>query len=116
MPAIPVDMVIPIYTGGASARVDADVAPKFKAGDGVVARNLNPSGHTAARLRKIMAFSACPIPWPMAAAKPRSTFIACASVRAKCGVPAHRRGTATMSTCGTIISTLREVRENRRTW
>jgi nitrile hydratase len=46
MPAIPVDMVIPIYTGGASARVDADVAPKFKAGDGVVARNLNPSGHT----------------------------------------------------------------------
>jgi nitrile hydratase beta subunit len=29
-----------------AARVDAPVRPKFKAGDGVVARNLNPAGHT----------------------------------------------------------------------
>jgi nitrile hydratase len=28
------------------ARVDAEVAPKFRAGDNVVARNLNPAGHT----------------------------------------------------------------------
>ena len=28
------------------ARIDAPVPPKFKAGDGVVARNLNPAGHT----------------------------------------------------------------------
>lgn len=46
MPAIPADMVIPIFTGGASARVDADVAAKFKAGDTVIARNINPAGHT----------------------------------------------------------------------
>ena len=46
MPAIPADMVEPIFMGGASARVDADVAPKFKAGDSVVARNINSPGHT----------------------------------------------------------------------
>lgn len=28
------------------ARVDAEVAPKFSVGDSVVARNLNPAGHT----------------------------------------------------------------------
>jgi nitrile hydratase len=28
------------------ARVDADVAAKFKAGDGVITLNINPSGHT----------------------------------------------------------------------
>jgi nitrile hydratase beta subunit len=28
------------------ARVDAEVAPKFRVGDSVVARNLNPAGHT----------------------------------------------------------------------
>lgn len=28
------------------ARLDDDVPPKFKAGDGVVARNINPAGHT----------------------------------------------------------------------
>ncbi len=31
---------------GGSARVDDDVAPKFKPGQRVVARNLNPLGHT----------------------------------------------------------------------
>ena len=46
MPAIPADMVIPIFTGGASSRLEADVPAKFKAGDSVVARNINPSGHT----------------------------------------------------------------------
>lgn len=31
---------------GASARVDADVAPRFKAGDRIRVRNINPRGHT----------------------------------------------------------------------
>ncbi len=31
---------------GHSARVDAAVAPRFQAGDGVVARTINPTGHT----------------------------------------------------------------------
>jgi nitrile hydratase len=31
---------------GGSARVDADVAAKFRAGDRVLARNINPVGHT----------------------------------------------------------------------
>ncbi|MBT3170020.1 MAG: nitrile hydratase subunit beta [Rhodospirillaceae bacterium] len=44
--ALPADQVIPVFMGGASARIDADVAPKFKAGDAVVARNINPAGHT----------------------------------------------------------------------
>jgi nitrile hydratase beta subunit len=28
------------------ARLDVDVQPKFKSGDGVIARNINPTGHT----------------------------------------------------------------------
>jgi nitrile hydratase beta subunit len=43
---LPADQVIPIFMTGESARIDADVAPKFKAGDAVVARNINPAGHT----------------------------------------------------------------------
>jgi len=34
-----------VMTGG-SARVDADVAPRFKVGETVVARVINPAGHT----------------------------------------------------------------------
>ncbi len=45
-PALPADRVGPVLRGGASARVDQDMAPKFKAGDSVLARNINPSGHT----------------------------------------------------------------------
>ena len=44
--ALPADQVIPVFMTGASARVDADVAPKFKSGDAIIARNLNPAGHT----------------------------------------------------------------------
>lgn len=34
-----------VMTGG-SCRIDADVAPRFKVGDAVVARVINPTGHT----------------------------------------------------------------------
>jgi len=40
------EMIEPILTTGASARVDADVAPQFAVGDTVIARNLNPHSHT----------------------------------------------------------------------
>ncbi len=40
------DMVPGLVTTGASCRVDTDVAPKVKAGDQIVVRNLNPIGHT----------------------------------------------------------------------
>ena len=40
------EMIEPILTAGASARVDVDVAPQFAAGDTVIARNLNPHSHT----------------------------------------------------------------------
>jgi nitrile hydratase len=46
MPAVAADMVTTIFMGGASARVDAEIAAKFKKGDAVVARNINPAGHT----------------------------------------------------------------------
>ena len=46
MPALPADMVVPVFMGGASARIAADMAAKFKAGDGGSARNINPAGHT----------------------------------------------------------------------
>jgi len=40
------DMVAGLVSTGASARVDADVAPSFKVGDRVTGRNMNPVGHT----------------------------------------------------------------------
>ena len=46
MPVLTKDVVPVAVAGGASCRVDADVAPKFKAGDKIVTRNINPTGHT----------------------------------------------------------------------
>jgi hypothetical protein len=40
------ELVPVIVGGGASARVDADVAPRFKAGDQVLIRNIHPLTHT----------------------------------------------------------------------
>jgi nitrile hydratase len=45
------DMLTPeivpgLIAKGASTRVDADVAPRFKPGDEIITRNMNPSGHT----------------------------------------------------------------------
>lgn len=41
-----VDMVPGLVATGGSCRVDADVPPKFKIGDRVRAKNINPTGHT----------------------------------------------------------------------
>ena len=46
MPALPAEMVPGLVAGGASCRVDVEVTPKFKPGDRVTARNINPTGHT----------------------------------------------------------------------
>ncbi len=46
MPLLSKELVPLAVAGGASCRVDADVAPKFKAGDKIVTRNINPTGHT----------------------------------------------------------------------
>lgn len=46
MPLLTKELVPVAVAGGASCRVDADVAPKFKAGDKIVTRNINPTGHT----------------------------------------------------------------------
>lgn len=46
MPALPLEMVGPLLSTGASARVAEVVVPRFKAGDAVLARNMNPVGHT----------------------------------------------------------------------
>lgn len=46
MPVLTKDMVPEVVSGGASCRVDADVAARFKVGDTIVTRNLNPVGHT----------------------------------------------------------------------
>lgn len=45
-PALAADAVPRIVASGASARVDADVKPKFKEGDMVVVKNINPPTHT----------------------------------------------------------------------
>ncbi|MGD9536432.1 MAG: SH3-like domain-containing protein [Alphaproteobacteria bacterium] len=45
MPLLSKDMVPTLVANGGSTRVNASVAPKFKKGDKVLARNLNPPGH-----------------------------------------------------------------------
>ena len=46
MPALPKDMVAVAIKTGASTRAQVTTAPRFKAGDKVVARNINPPTHT----------------------------------------------------------------------
>ena len=46
MPLVTKDMVEPMVKTGASCRVDAAVPARFKAGDRVTVRNINPVGHT----------------------------------------------------------------------
>lgn len=46
MPALPKEMVPGMLATGASARLSDPVTPRFRAGDAVIARNLNPVGHT----------------------------------------------------------------------
>jgi nitrile hydratase subunit beta len=46
MAALAKEMVEPLVRTGASTRVDAAVAPRFRPGDRVVARNINPAAHT----------------------------------------------------------------------
>ena len=44
--AITAEQALGAALAGASARVDAPVAPRFKAGDRIRVRNINPRGHT----------------------------------------------------------------------
>ncbi len=46
MPVVTRDMIAPIVKTGASSRVAEEVAPSFKVGDKVRARNVNPTTHT----------------------------------------------------------------------
>jgi nitrile hydratase len=46
MPALPKDMVAIAIKAGASLRAQVATPPRFKAGDKVVARNINPITHT----------------------------------------------------------------------
>lgn len=45
-PALPKEMVPVLLSTGASARVAENVAARYRAGDAVIARNINPIGHT----------------------------------------------------------------------
>jgi nitrile hydratase len=46
MQALPKDMVWTVVSTGMSARAAVAEPPRFKAGDRVLARNVNPIGHT----------------------------------------------------------------------
>jgi nitrile hydratase len=46
MPVITADMVDGLVKTGASCRVNVPVAPRFRPGDRIVVRNINPTGHT----------------------------------------------------------------------
>lgn len=45
-PVLTQDIVAMVVSTGASARVSHDIAPRFKAGDRVRAKNINPTTHT----------------------------------------------------------------------
>ncbi len=40
------DLVPGLVANGATSRLDAEVAPRFNAGDEIVVRNIHPTGHT----------------------------------------------------------------------
>lgn len=46
MPVVHADFVPKLVATGASCRVHEEIIPRFKVGDRVVTRNLNPTGHT----------------------------------------------------------------------
>lgn len=46
MPILKAENVEAALKKGGSARMDVEIAPRFKAGDAVVTRNINPQGHT----------------------------------------------------------------------
>jgi nitrile hydratase len=46
MAALTSEIVPGLIAGGASCRMDADVAPTYSVGDKVRAMNINPAGHT----------------------------------------------------------------------
>jgi nitrile hydratase len=46
LPVLKADQVREALRRGGAHRVDVDVPPRFKAGDAVVCRNINPLGHT----------------------------------------------------------------------
>jgi hypothetical protein len=46
MPVLTKDMVPGLVATGASCRVDADAPAKFRPGDAIVVRNINPVRHT----------------------------------------------------------------------
>ena len=46
MPAVDLELVRRLYKSAGAVRLKLDIAPRFKPGDHVVARNINPLGHT----------------------------------------------------------------------
>ena len=46
MPIVDLELVRGLYKTPGAARLELDVAPTFKPGDRIVARNINPPGHT----------------------------------------------------------------------
>ena len=46
MPVVDLEFVRSLYKTAGAVRLKLDIAPRFKPGDHVVARNINPPGHT----------------------------------------------------------------------
>ena len=46
MPVVDLELVRSLYKIPGAARLELDVAPRFKPGDRIVARNIDPPGHT----------------------------------------------------------------------
>ncbi len=103
MPIVDLELVRGLYKTPGAARLELDVAPRFKPGDRIVARNINPPGHTRlpatfaakrASSSEIAAFSTFPIRVSAARETSRSISIPCASAPASYGVTRPRPRTA----------------------
>ena len=46
MPVVDLDFVRNMYKNAGAIRLELDIAPRFEPGDHVMARNINPPGHT----------------------------------------------------------------------
>ena len=108
------ELVPAVTSTGASARVAAHVAPRFRIGDAVLMRNWQPTTHTRLPgyirgkkgvVEKDYGVFAFPTLMPTARARSRSTATVCASPRASCGASRRRTATRCAWTCSTTTWT-----------
>ncbi len=110
MPILKAENVEAVLKKGGSARADAEVPAKFKAGDAVRSRNINPTGHTRlpryardklGRIEVDYGVFIFADSTPTAWARNRSISTVCALGRRSFGAPRPRRAMQSIWISGT---------------